>query len=124
MGDGAGTVRGAFSYVDPRNQVRTVEYVADENGFHPQLSHPVQNTKAVELANQHHFALYNKIAERNSDPNYAQSVQTAPAQRQSAAVERETQRHAALYNKIAQQNSDPEYAQAVSQPKDSAAVGK
>lgn len=121
MGDGAGTVRGAFSYVDPLNQVRTVEYIADENGFQPQLSHPVQNTKAVELANQRHFALYNKIAERNSDPNYVQSV---PAQKQSAAVDRETQRHAALYNKIAQQNSDPEYAQAVSAPKDSAAVGK
>lgn len=81
----------------------------------------MQNTKAVELANQHHFALYNKIAERNSDPNYVQSV---PVPQQSAAVERETQRHAVLYNKIAQQNSNAEYAQAVSQPKDSAAVGK
>lgn len=32
VGDGAGVVRGAFSYVDPRQQVRTVEYVADEQG--------------------------------------------------------------------------------------------
>lgn len=98
-----------------------MEYVADENGFHPQLSHPVQNTKAVELANQRHFALYNKIAERNSDPNYVQSI---PVPQQSAAVERETQRQANLYNKIAQQNANPDYAQAVSQPKDTAAVGK
>jgi ribosomal protein S17 len=98
-----------------------VEYVADENGFHPQLSHPVQNTAAVERANERHFALYNKIAERNSDPNYVQSI---PVPQQSAAVERETQRHANLYNKIAQQNSNAEYAQAVSQPRDSAAVGK
>lgn len=32
VGDGSGTVRGAFSYVDPSQQVRTVEYVADEYG--------------------------------------------------------------------------------------------
>jgi hypothetical protein len=32
VGDGSGTVRGAFSYVDPAQQVRTVEYVADEQG--------------------------------------------------------------------------------------------
>lgn len=32
VGDGSGTVRGAFSYVDPSHQVRTVEYVADEYG--------------------------------------------------------------------------------------------
>lgn len=74
VGDGSGTVRGAFSYVDPSNQVRTVEYTADENGFHPQLSHPPQNSKAVDLATQRHLELYNKIAERNSDPNYAQSL--------------------------------------------------
>lgn len=54
--------------------MRTVEYTADENGFHPQLSHPVQNSKAVDLATQRHLELYNKIAERNSDPQYAQSV--------------------------------------------------
>lgn len=33
VGDGSGTVRGAFSYVDPSQQVRTVEYVADEQGM-------------------------------------------------------------------------------------------
>lgn len=77
--------------------MRTVEYVADEQGnnstqiissssndfnkiffislgFHPSLSHPVQDTKAVQLATQRHFHLYNKIAERNSDPNYALNV--------------------------------------------------
>lgn len=84
MGDGAGTVKGAFSYVDPRNEVRTVEYTADEYGFYPQLSHPVQNTKAVDLATQRHLNLYNKIAERNSDPNYAASVDAQP--KDTAAV--------------------------------------
>lgn len=86
VGDGQGTVRGAFSYVDPRNQVRTVEYTADENGFHPELSHPShpnKNTHAVDLATQRHFELYNKIAERNSDPNYSQ---TGAAPQDTAAV--------------------------------------
>lgn len=86
VGDGSGTVRGAFSYIDPRNQVRTVEYTADENGFHPQLSHeniPVQNTKAVDLATQRHLELYNKIAERNTNPNY---VQSGAVPKDSAAV--------------------------------------
>ncbi|XP_072749518.1 flexible cuticle protein 12-like [Anoplolepis gracilipes] len=33
-------VRGSFSYVDPETNVRyTVNYVADENGFHPQGEH-------------------------------------------------------------------------------------
>ncbi|ROT85143.1 helicase SRCAP [Penaeus vannamei] len=31
--DAAGTVRGAFSYVDPNGQVQTQHYVADSNGF-------------------------------------------------------------------------------------------
>lgn len=71
VGDGAGLVKGAYSYIDPLNQVRTVEYVADEHGFYPQLSHPVVNTKAVDLANKRHFQLYNKIAQEHSDPNFA-----------------------------------------------------
>lgn len=83
VGDGAGTVKGAFSYVDPLNQVRTVEYIADEHGFYPQLSHPVKNTKAVDLATQRHLNLYNKIAQQHSDPNYVQAVSQP---RQSAAV--------------------------------------
>lgn len=33
-------VQGSFSYVDPATNVRyTVNYVADENGFHPQGEH-------------------------------------------------------------------------------------
>ncbi|XP_011164215.1 flexible cuticle protein 12 [Solenopsis invicta] len=33
-------VRGSFSYVDPETLVRyTVNYVADENGFHPEGAH-------------------------------------------------------------------------------------
>ncbi|XP_012536154.2 flexible cuticle protein 12 [Monomorium pharaonis] len=33
-------VRGSYSYVDPDTNVRyTVNYVADENGFHPEGAH-------------------------------------------------------------------------------------
>lgn len=53
------------------------------SGFHPQLSHPVEDTKAVKLATQRHFDLYNKIAERNSNPNYAAEVAQP---KESAAV--------------------------------------
>jgi hypothetical protein len=52
-------------------------------GFYPQLSHPVQDTKAVQLATQRHLELYNKIAERNSDPDYALK---ASLPKESAAV--------------------------------------
>lgn len=68
VSDGSGTVRGAFSYVDPRQQIRTVEYVADKNGFRPTLSHEAQQTEAVRKATEEHVQLYNQIAERNSHP--------------------------------------------------------
>jgi hypothetical protein len=74
VSDGSGTIRGAFSYVDPRNEVRTVEYIADEYGFYPSLSHidqPPKQTAAVEKATNQHIALFNKIAEQNS---HAQEV--------------------------------------------------
>ena len=58
--------------MDPKNKVRTVDYTADKNGFHPHLINyedtqvqPV-NTEAVQLANQRHFALYDKIANINA----------------------------------------------------------
>ncbi|XP_071558823.1 flexible cuticle protein 12-like isoform X2 [Temnothorax nylanderi] len=35
-------VRGSFTYVDPETNVRyTVNYVADENGFHPEVGEAV-----------------------------------------------------------------------------------
>jgi len=86
VSDGSGVVRGKFAYVDPRNQLRTVEYVADKNGFHPSLSHEPQETEAVKLATARHFNLYNKIAESHQD---------------SEAVAQAKFRHAELFGKIA-----------------------
>jgi hypothetical protein len=45
-----------------------VNYIADQSGFYPQLSHEVKNTKAVEDEKNRHIALYNKIAESNLQP--------------------------------------------------------
>lgn len=70
VSDGAGVVRGAFSYIDPRQQIRSVEYVADKDGFHPVLSHPnsePQQSEAVKLATLNHFKLFNRIAEANAN---------------------------------------------------------
>lgn len=70
-GDGSGTVKGAFSYVDPRGETRSVEYVADEYGFYPILSHvpsTPEDTDAVKLAAQRHFELYSQIADDHQNP--------------------------------------------------------
>ncbi|XP_069685371.1 cuticle protein 10.9-like [Periplaneta americana] len=74
--DGTGVIRGMFAYVDPRHQVRTVEYVADAEGFHPVLSNPVADTPTVAAAKVRHADLYARIAaehariaaERGPDP--------------------------------------------------------
>lgn len=69
VSDGTGTVRGAFSYIDPRQEIRSVEYVADDKGFHPILSHPndePQQSEAVKQATIRHFEQYNRIAEQNA----------------------------------------------------------
>lgn len=77
VSDGSGVIRGAFSYVDPKNQVRTVQYVADENGFHPQLSHQLEDSEAVKAAKRKHFAAYNRIAQEHASHTPGQAVSMA-----------------------------------------------
>lgn len=70
VSDGSGTVRGAFSYIDPRQEIRSVEYTADKDGFHPILSHPndePQQSEAVKKATLRHYELFNRIAEQNAN---------------------------------------------------------
>jgi len=55
-----------FAYVDPRYQVRTVEYVADAHGFHPVLSNPVADTPTVAAAKARHADLYARIASEHA----------------------------------------------------------
>lgn len=70
VSDGSGVVRGAFSYIDPRQEIRTVEYTADKQGFHPVLSHAIdepRQTEAVKQATIRHIEQYNRIAEQNAN---------------------------------------------------------
>lgn len=76
VSDGSGVIRGAFSYVDPKNQVRTVQYVADEHGFHPQLSHQLEDSAAVKAAKRQHLAAYNRIAQEHANHTPGQVVST------------------------------------------------
>ncbi|XP_037951812.1 uncharacterized protein LOC119682444 [Teleopsis dalmanni] len=104
VSDGTGVVRGAFSYVDPKNQLRTVQYVADENGFHPQLSHELEDSESVKLAKQKHFALYNKIAQEHANELHHQAAAVAGPQ-DSEAVVRATNKHLSLFERIAAEHA-------------------
>lgn len=70
VSDGSGVVRGAFSYIDPKQEIRSVEYVADKDGFHPILSHPnlaPKQSAAVQRATINHLRLYNSIADSRAN---------------------------------------------------------
>ncbi|XP_073846653.1 cuticular protein 57A [Musca autumnalis] len=104
VSDGSGVIRGAFSYVDPKNQVRTVQYVADEHGFHPQLSHQLEDSEAVKAAKQKHFALYNRIAQQHaSGAQHPEIPLTGP--NQSEAVVRATNKHLSEFERIAAEHA-------------------
>lgn len=133
VSDGSGVVRGSFSYVDPRNQVRTVEYTADSHGFYPVLSHlpaTPQQTEAVARAQEKHFALYAKIAQEHADAHSGRAVvsfavrnrllqadaktpfpflfvslQEPKLPKDTVAVAKAKDRHFSLYEKIAQEHA-------------------
>lgn len=107
VSDGTGVVRGAFSYVDPRNQLRTVQYVADEHGFHPQLSHEQEDTEAVKQAKRKHFALYNRIAQEHAAEgvNGAPNAAYAAGPRNTEAVAYATHKHLSEFERIAAEHA-------------------
>ncbi len=79
VSDGSGVVRGTFSYVDPRQQIRTVDYVADKNGFYPVLSHPnvaPQQSEAVRKATDNHNRLFQEIAEQHASNGHGEVSDT------------------------------------------------
>ncbi|CAB3219970.1 unnamed protein product [Arctia plantaginis] len=103
VSDGSGVVRGSFSYVDPRQKVRTVDYVADKQGFHPLLSdvppeHPT-DSESVARAKDRHFQLYAKIAEQHAHP------EEVPSPRETEAVAAARAKHAQLFKVIAEQHA-------------------
>lgn len=97
-GDGTGTVRGQYSYIDPSKRIRTVEYVADQNGFHPSLSIPNDDTPVVAQAKLQHAELYEKIAARNSVPHLY-----IPKDTRTVAAAKN--RHIDLYERIAAEHA-------------------
>ncbi|OWR47827.1 larval cuticle protein LCP-17-like [Danaus plexippus] len=106
VSDGSGVVKGTFSYVDPRHKVRTVDYVADKDGFHPVLSdvppeHPT-DSEAVARAKDRHFQLYAKIAEDHAQHPFPDETSIP---RQSAAVAAAAAKHAQLFRVIAEQHA-------------------
>ncbi|XP_054738283.1 uncharacterized protein LOC129244586 [Anastrepha obliqua] len=107
VSDGSGVVRGAFSYVDPKNQLRTVQYVADKNGFHPQLSHEQEDTEAVKQAKQKHFSLYNRIAQEHAAEGGQAGLHNAYAAgpRNTEAVAYATHKHLSEYERIAAEHA-------------------
>jgi len=101
VSDGKGTVRGAYSFIDPAQNIRSVEYVADKDGFRPILSHPLaapRQSEAVQLATNKHIDLYNRIAEEHAHPELNAAV---PSPRDSASVAYAKQRHHNLFESIA-----------------------
>ncbi|CAK1541383.1 unnamed protein product [Leptosia nina] len=106
VSDGSGVVRGTFSYVDPRQKVRTVDYVADREGFHPVLSDPLPehptDSESVARAKDRHFQLYAKIAEEHAQHPYPDETSVP---RQSEAVAAAAAKHANLFRVIAEQHA-------------------
>ncbi|XP_014601840.1 PREDICTED: cuticle protein 16.8 [Polistes canadensis] len=104
-GDGSGSIYGSYSFVDPKYKVRRIDYVADQNGFHPSLINyedtlrqPV-DSEAVKLAKERHFRLYEKLAEANAH-DVAINIP-----RDTASVSKAKDKHLQLYQKIAEEHA-------------------
>ncbi|XP_063992402.1 uncharacterized protein LOC135170482 [Diachasmimorpha longicaudata] len=99
-GDGSGSVQGTYSFIDPKFKIRTVDYTADKNGFHPVLKNyeefqtPPEDSEAVKRERERHLALYHRIAENN-----AHGLTFLP--KETAGVARAKERHLELFKKIA-----------------------
>ncbi|XP_015124603.1 uncharacterized protein LOC107046494 [Diachasma alloeum] len=99
-GDGSGAIQGTYSFIDPKFQIRTVDYTADKNGFHPVLKNfdefqtPPEDSEAVKRERERHFALYQRIAESNSHGFISLPKETV-------GVAKAKERHLELFKKIA-----------------------
>ncbi|CAH1118080.1 unnamed protein product [Phaedon cochleariae] len=103
VSDGSGIVHGSYSYVDPSQRIRTVEYTADKNGFHPSQNFRApdlpSDTPVVAAAKANHLRRFEAIAHAHqAGPNRA----VVPAE--TKAVQGARERHLALYEKIAEEH--------------------
>ncbi|KAJ8956060.1 hypothetical protein NQ318_016510 [Aromia moschata] len=95
---------GSYSYVDPRFKIRTVEYVADRNGFHPILNEPApelpSDTPVVAAAKERHLRKFAAIADAHrAGPGEA----VVPAD--TRAVQFAKNKHLSLYQQIAEEHA-------------------
>jgi len=69
VSDGSGVVQGSYSYVDPSFKIRKVDYIADENGFHPVLNYAAsalpKDTPVVAAAKERHLVQFSRIASQH-----------------------------------------------------------
>ncbi|CAH2003291.1 unnamed protein product [Acanthoscelides obtectus] len=104
VSDGSGVVQGSYSYVDPKHKIRTVEYIADREGFHPVLNEHVpdlpSDTPAVAAAKQKHLQRYAAIAQSHKA---SQGRVIVPLD--TRTVEYAKQKHLALYQQIAAEHA-------------------
>lgn len=55
-------ISGLYTYVDPKQEIRAVEYLADKDGFHPKLNIPGSvDTPVVAAAKARHLKLFDKV---------------------------------------------------------------
>lgn len=96
---------GSYSYIDPNYRIRTVEYIADKEGFHPITNQEVRplpiDTPIVAAAKEKHFLKYNEIANAHQQPVVSQVI--VPAD--SVAVQNAKHKHLSLYQKIAEEHA-------------------
>ncbi|XP_050305413.1 cuticle protein 6-like [Anthonomus grandis grandis] len=104
VSDGSGVVQGSYSYVDPSFQIRKVDYVADQYGFHPVLNKNVpdlpSDTPAVAAAKERHLVQYSRIADAHQ---HAPQVATLPVE--TRAVQYAKNKHFDLFEKIAEEHA-------------------
>ncbi|KAJ8910089.1 hypothetical protein NQ315_013226 [Exocentrus adspersus] len=104
VSDGSGIVQGSYSYVDPRYQIRTVEYIADRSGFHPILNDAVpdlpSDTPVVAAAKENHLRRYAAIANAHQ---VAPGQAVVPAD--TKAVQFAKNRHFTLFQQIAEEHA-------------------
>merc|ERR1711971_330734 len=105
-----GVIRGSYAYLDPNQEWRQVQYVADQDGFHVDpsvlpvaspVSHP-HDTAAVSQAKLQHQELYDAIALRNSQVPVA--IQR-PRLAESPAVARVRSEFASQFERISAEHA-------------------
>ncbi|CAG9770375.1 unnamed protein product [Ceutorhynchus assimilis] len=103
VSDGNGVVQGSYAYVDPKLQIRKVDYIADRNGFHILNLNPPSapnDTPVVAAAKHRHLVQYAKIADAHQR---TQEVASVP--RDSQAVQFAKNKHYTLFQKIADEHA-------------------